>query len=616
MLIAATAAGFVAGAMLVAQAWLLSGVVDGVFLRGQTLAEVAPLLGWMVAALLVRSVAIFAETILGQRAASRTKQSLRHQLTDHLIRLGPIPLRGERTGELVSTATDGLEALDAYISQFLPARYLAALLPIFILLVVIALDAWTSLVLLFAAPMLILMVTLIGGRAKALTERRFRELSWMSAFFLDMLQGLPTLKLFGRSKEQAETIQRISTHYGKTTMEVLATAFQSSLVMEWAATAATALVALEVSYRLMAGQLAFAPALAVLLLTPEFFLPLRTFALRYHAGAAGKAALNRIDALLALPVDEGDSTQSRQGAKVRGEEIGLTQGRGGAEVRGEEIGLTQGRGDVEGRREHGEAVESSAHLRAFAPLRQDDFPPIRFERVSYAYADGERPALRECSFVIQPGARTVLVGASGAGKSTVVDLLLRFMAPQQGRILVGDAPLAAIDAEAWRARVAWVGQQPHLFQGSVLDNLLLARPSATMADVTAAAQAAAAHDFIAALPEGYATPIGEQGVRLSGGQRQRLAIARAFLKDAPLLLLDEPTAHLDAESAHHVHDALKRLMHGRTVLLVAHRLEMARTADHIVVLDHGAVVESGAHDALLANAGAYRAFAAAWEGGR
>ncbi|MFO7632174.1 MAG: ABC transporter transmembrane domain-containing protein, partial [Caldilinea sp.] len=335
-----TGAGFVAGAMLVAQAWLLSLVVDAVFLRGQPLAKVVPLLGWMLACLLVRGAAIYAETVLGQRAASRTKQSLRQRLTDHLIRLGPIPLRGERTGDLVNSATEGVEALDAYISQYLPARILAVLMPVSILLVVIILDAWTSLILIFAAPMLILMIVFIGGRAKALTERRFFELSWMSAFFLDMLQGLTTLKLFGRSKEQAETIQRISTHYGRTTMEVLATAFQTSLVMEWAATAATALVALEVSYRLMAGHLAFAPALAVLLLTPEFFLPLRTFAMRYHAGAAGKAAITRIEAVFAMPGSENNLTPLRQ-----------------------------------------TGLDTNFALAV-----------IRFDHVTYAYADGERPA--------------------------------------------------------------------------------------------------------------------------------------------------------------------------------------------------------------------------------
>src|SRR5690606_3408461 len=260
LLYAATAAGFVAGAMLVVQAWLLSLVVDGVFLRGQTLADVFPLLGLLLACLLVRGAAIYAETVLAQAAASRTKQALRQALTARLIAIGPIALRGERTGELVSVAGEGVETLDAYITQYLPARYLAFLLPAFILLVVLFLDPWPTLVLLFAAPMLILMLAFIGGRAKTLTERRFLELRWMSAFFLDLLQGLTTLKLFGRSREQAETIEEVSRQYGKTTMEVLATAFQSSLVMEWAATAATALVALEVSYRLMGGSLAFAPA--------------------------------------------------------------------------------------------------------------------------------------------------------------------------------------------------------------------------------------------------------------------------------------------------------------------------------------------------------------------
>lgn len=569
LLIAATIAGFVAGAMLVVQAWLLSRVVDGVFLRAQTLVEVAPLLGWMLAALVLRSLAIYAETVLGQRAASRTKQTLRQRLTDHLIRLGPIPLRGERTGELVNAATEGVETLNAYVGEFLPARTLAALLPISILLVVFVLDAWTSLVLIFAAPMLLLMVVLIGGRAKALTERRFLELSWMSAFFLDMLQGLPTLKLFGRSKEQAETIQRISTHYGKTTMEVLATAFQSSLVMEWAATAATALVALEVSYRLIAGQIAFTPALTVLLLTPEFFLPLRTFAMRYHAGAAGKAAMSRIDALLATPGERSNSTQ-------RG-------------------------GDGELHREK---------------AQQGALKPIRFERVTYAYADGERPALRACSFTILPGQRTVLLGASGAGKSTIVDLLLRFIEPHHGKIWVGERALTDVDPDLWRTQVAWVAQQVHLFQGSVLDNLRLARPAASLDEVVAAAQAAGAHDFIRSMPEGYATAIGEQGVRLSGGQRQRLAIARAFLKDAPLLLFDEATAHLDAESEHRVRDALERLMHGRTVLLVAHRLELARTADQLLLIDQGRVIASGRHDALLAQSSQYRTLVASAEGER
>ncbi|MDZ7343936.1 MAG: ABC transporter transmembrane domain-containing protein, partial [candidate division KSB1 bacterium] len=232
--------------MLVVQAWLFALIIESVFLQGQTLAETASLFGWLLAAMTVRAAALLMETIVGQRSANRAKQALRQRLIEHLFRLGPIPLQKERTGDFIAVASEGVEALDAYISQYWPARILAVLSPLFTLLVVLLLDPWTSLVLVVAAPMLILMLALIGTRAKALTEQRFLELSWMSAFFMDMLQGLTTLKLFGRSKEQTETIRQISAHYSATTMKVLATAFQTSLVLEWASTAATALVAWEV----------------------------------------------------------------------------------------------------------------------------------------------------------------------------------------------------------------------------------------------------------------------------------------------------------------------------------------------------------------------------------
>ena len=240
-------------------------------------------------------------------------------------------------------------------------------------------------------------------------------------------------------------------------------------------------------------------------------------------------------------------------------------------------------------------------------------PEIEFSDVDYRY--GERVALRGCSFALLPGQRTALVGATGAGKSTVASLLLRFLEPDAGEIRVGDTPLAAIDAETWRKLVAWVPQQPHLFAGTVSDNLRLARPDATEEEMVAAARAANAHDFIAALPQGYDTPIAEQGTRLSGGQRQRLAIARALLKDAPLLILDEATAHLDAENERQIRGALERLMLGRTALIIAHRLELARTADHVVVLEKGAVVQQGAPPDLLDVAGPFRDLVAGYGGG-
>ena len=245
-------------------------------------------------------------------------------------------------------------------------------------------------------------------------------------------------------------------------------------------------------------------------------------------------------------------------------------------------------------------------------MRQSDSPlEILFDNVTYSY--GERVALRGCSFTLAPGQRTALVGATGAGKSTVASLLLRFLEPDAGEIQVGDVPLVAIDPETWRELVAWVPQQPYLFAGAVRDNLRLARPDATDEQIVDAAHAANAHDFIAALPQGYATPIGEQGMRLSGGQRQRLAIAGALLKDAPLLILDEPTAHLDAENERLIRAALDRLLHGRTALIIAHRLEMALTADQVIVLDEGAVVQQGAPAALRVTAGPFRDLLGSYE---
>jgi ABC-type multidrug transport system fused ATPase/permease subunit len=359
-------------------------------------------------------------------------------------------------------------------------------------------------------------------------------------------------------------------------MDVLRTAFQTSLVLEWGATAATALVAIEVSVRLMAGQLPFDRALTVLLLTPEFFLPLRQLALKYHAGSAGKAAAERIYAILDSGRDQ--STPSRVEAVAA--------------------------------RSLAPSVENQATLPPL-PARLD----IRFDDVHIAYDDGQRPALNGFTLSIPQGQAVALVGPTGAGKTTVANLLLRFVEPARGRITVGGESLGDIDPTRWRALVAWVPQHPHLFHGTVAENLRLARPDASAGAVIAAAGAAHAHDFIEALPRGYDTPIGEHGARLSGGQRQRLAIARAFLKDAPLLILDEATSHLDPESEELVREALARLTETRTVLIIAHRLNLARGADLIAVMDGGRVVQTGSPGRLAYEGGIYRRLVTAYEGG-
>jgi ATP-binding cassette subfamily C protein CydD len=488
------------------------------------------------------------------------KSSLRAEVTRHLNDLGPAYSRGERTGELVNTTAQGVEELDEYITLYQPLRYLAMTIPVFIALVVLILDPPTVLVLLVTGPLLVVLLALIGSAAGDVTERRFRELNWMSGFFLDMLRGLPTLKMFGRSREQVDNIRRISTQYADSTMGVLRTAFRTSLVLELSSTIATALVAVEISLRLMNGSIAFDRALAVLIITPEFFAPLRQLALRYHAGAAGRAAAERIFTILDEPLP-GRSRRAMTKSQVM--------------------------------------------------LFQRE---IRFDRVSVSYDNGHRPVLRDFDLCITRGLRVALVGATGAGKTTVANLLLRFVEPISGTITVDGVSLAALDPDDWRSLVAWVPQHPHLFHGTVADNIRLARPDATSRQVISAATSAGADDFIAGLPHGYDTPIGERGARLSGGERQRIALARAFLKDAPLLILDEATSHLDSANEAMVSDGLGRLLQDRTALIIAHRLTMACSADLVVVLRQGGIVEAGPPQSLLASGGAYERLVASFEG--
>jgi ATP-binding cassette subfamily C protein CydD len=570
----AIGAGFLAAVLLALQAWLLSGVIAAVFLAQAGLSEVGGALLGLCLLVLARAGAIWLGDDLAQRAAGQLKRDTRSALMARLVALGPAFTHRERSGELVNTAVEGVETLDEYVTLYLPARSLAVLVPLLILAVVFVIDPWTTLVLLFAGPMLILLLGLIGSRAGEISARRFVELGWLSAFFLDLLQGLPTLKLFGRSREQAATIEDISRHYGDTTMQVLATAFQTSLVMEWAATAATAMVALEVSLRLMSGALPYHQALALLLLTPEFFLPLRQLALRYHAGTAGKAAAERITALLDTPLAAPSSLSSSL---------------------------------------------SPSRLRLSSPPFD-----LHFHDVSYSYpprnrgahpsAASYRPAISDVTFTVPAGCTVALVGPTGAGKSTLASLLLRFLEPDAGHISAGAVSLADTDPAAWRRHVAWVPQQPHLFHGSVADNLRLARADATAAEIEAAARAAQAHAFITALPQGYDSPLGEGGARLSGGERQRLAIARAFLKDAPVLVLDEATANLDAASEALILSALTDLRRGRTVLVIAHRLRLAQSADQVIVLDGGCVVARGDPATLLAAGGLYARLVASYDG--
>ena len=557
------------GLLAILQAWLVANVVAAAIFRDAGLQQVKvwlwPLLGVFVA----RSLLAWFAELTAVQGAGQVKIALRARLFAQIQGLGPHWLTGERSGALAEDLITGIEGLTAYFAGYLPALALTATIPVAILVIVIPLDWLSGLVLLLTAPLIPLFMLLIGKGAEQINQARWQELARLGGHFLDTIQGLTTLKLFNASRREAQIIARISDDYRMSVMRVLRVAFLSSAVLELFASLGVAIVAVFIGFRLYRldlplpawaalPQIGFLHGFFILLLAPEFYQPLRNLGTHYHGRLQAVTAAERLLAILATPLPERGALPFTRNPKV------------------------------------------SLH--------------IRFAAVHFSYEPG-RPALAGADFEICPGERVALVGASGAGKTTVINLLLGFIQPDQGAVLINGIDLSELDLADWRRRLAWVPQSPRLLRGTILDNIRLGAPDAPMTAVQEAARRAQAADFIEALPLGYLTPIGERGAGLSGGQIQRIALARAFLRDAPLALLDEATASLDPVSEAAVQLGIDALARDRTLLVAAHRLATVERADRILVLERGLVVESGRHAELLARDGAYRRMVAAYRGG-
>jgi ATP-binding cassette, subfamily C, bacterial CydD len=533
-LVATVLLGLVVTGLILAQAALLAHAL-ATAMRGSGASALAGTLALLLAVVAARGAAVYGGEAAALRAAARVKSQLRRKLTAHTMRLGPAWISGQQPGRIAALATRGLDGLDPYFARYLPQLVLSVLVPLAVLVTVTATDWISGLVIAITLPLIPLFGALVGLHTKAQTRHQWRLLAQLSGHFLDVVEGLPTLKAFGRAKNQEQVIARVTEEHRSTAMATLRVAFLSALVLELAAALATALVAVETGLRLLYGHMPYQTALLVLLLTPEAYLPLRAVAAQYHASAEGSAAAENVFQILDTPLPRATVTPAGRG-------------------------------------------ESVPDLRSVA---------ISFDQVSVTYPDRDQPALTQLDLTVSPGELILLTGASGAGKSTMLGLLLGFIEPTSGTLRAGETDLANIPIDLWRAQIAWVPQHPRLFQGSVAGNIALGQPDATMPAIIRAARLAGADGFIESLPLGYDTPLGERAATLSAGQRQQIALARAFLREAPLLLLDEPTAHLSPAAAAAIDGAIGGPLAGHTIILATHRHGWTSAASQVVMLDGG-----------------------------
>ncbi|HEU4947184.1 MAG TPA: thiol reductant ABC exporter subunit CydD [Kribbella sp.] len=512
-----TLVGALQALLILAQAWLLASIITSAFLQGAELSDLRGELIALAATLGGRAILSWAAEVAAHHASAAVKSELRMRLLRKVVELGPRWLTGERSGGLTTLATRGIDALDDYFSRYLPQLVLVCFVPLVVAGRMLAADWVSALIVIVTLPLIPIFMVLVGLATKPLMARQWATLQSLAHHFLDVLSGLGTLKAFGRSRAQVSTIAALAARQRKATLASLRIAFLSSLVLELLATLSVALVAVSVGLRLVDGRLDLQTALLVLILAPEAYLPLRLLGAHYHASAEGLGAAEQVFAVL---------DQEAAGAPT---------------------------------------------------ARAQADQPIELQEVTVISADREAPALDELSLTIPAGEVTGVVGPSGCGKSTLLAVLLGFVRPDTGRVVAGGIDLATVEPDSWLAQVAWLGQDPVLFAGTVAENVRLGRPDA---DDLAVRRAARAARVDVPLHHG----LGERGHGLSAGQRRRIALARALLLEAPLLLLDEPTEGVDPATEQDLLETLPGAFAGRTVVLVTHRPALLSLCDQVVEL--------------------------------
>ncbi|WP_084031740.1 thiol reductant ABC exporter subunit CydD [Anaerobacillus arseniciselenatis] len=546
------------GAVLaILQAYVIATIVDGVFLKDRGLSDVSILLGVLLFIFIGRGLLNYFTTKYGVKLASVVKMKLRNKLVEKLSSLQANQLYEEKTGKRVSVLTDAVDQLDAYYSSFLPQVFNAAVIPVMIVVVVFTQNIYSGLIMLITAPLIPVFMIIIGSMAEKKSKEQLNSMLRFSGHFLDVLQGIPMLKVFGQSKRQREKIIEMSNHFRDSTMDVLKIAFLSALMLEILATIATAMIAVEVGLRLVYGHLTFHTAFFVLLLAPELYMPLKNLGSSFHSGKNSISAAETI----------------------------------------------------------WEVLDKKETIPVWGSKKLNDVTKqtIKFENVSFQYNEKQQ-VLKNINVTINGRQRVAFVGKSGSGKTTLLKLLLGMLPPSEGQILINGVPLSELQEEQWLQSTAYVSQEPYIFSGTIKENIKVSNVNATDEEVYEAAKLAGVDRFVDDLPKRYDTSVGEAGIGLSGGEKQRIAVARAFLKKAAVVILDEPTAGLDLETESFLKEAIEKLCENATVLTVAHRLQTIVHSDQIVLLSEGEIVARGTHEQLLETSPLYQTIVSVYRG--
>ncbi|MFC5603921.1 thiol reductant ABC exporter subunit CydD [Sporosarcina koreensis] len=548
------------GVAIIAQGYLFVTIVDRVFLQGNSFYQVAPYLLWLIIALFARILFTYFSGRSGIKMATTAKGYLRKSLL-HKFSTSPMQASLEgQSGEKVSVMMDTVDETDRYFSSYIPQVVQSSIIPIMILIFIFIEHAATGVIILVTAPFIPLFMVLIGIRTKDKSLEQVDKMAAFSGKFLDTLQGLTTLKLLGRSKQQKEIIERSSLDFRDATMVVLKTAFVNSLVLEFISMLSMGLIALEIAIRMIVFQdLSFFTGFLMLILAPEFFAKLKELGSAFHSGRESMGAAQKLEnelADIAKPV-------------------------------------TFGKED----------------------LNTDAPPEIKLVSAHFSYGE-DAFTLKNVSAIIRPYEQVAIVGKTGSGKSTLLHVIAGLVSLSEGEVIVNGKSLSNYKEKDWFDQLSYISQDPYLFSGTIAENIAIGgRSDATREEIESAAEKAGISELVESLEQGYDTPIGEAGRGLSGGEKQRVAIARAFLKRPSVILFDEPTTGLDLQTERILQSSIQELSNDSTVITVAHRLHTIRNADKLLFLENGELQAIGSHDDLLESVVAYRNMESVQQGG-